>query len=41
MKEQVIIVGTSGHGKVVADIVQLTGDQVVGFLDDNSDLPNS
>lgn len=40
MKEQVIIVGASGHGKVVADIVQLAGDQVVGFLDDNSNLPN-
>lgn len=41
MKEQVIIVGASGHGKVVADIVQLSGDQVVGFLDDNPNLPNS
>lgn len=35
MNEQVIIVGASGHGKVVADIVQKSGDTVVGFLDDN------
>lgn len=41
MKKQVIIVGASGHGKVVADIVQLAGDQVVGFLDDNPNLSNS
>lgn len=41
MKEQVIIVGASGHGKVVADIVQLAGNQVVGFLDDNPNLSNS
>lgn len=40
MKEQVIIIGASGHGKVVADIVQLVGDQVVGFLDDNPNLSN-
>lgn len=34
MKE-VIIVGASGHGKVVADIVMKSGDRVFGFLDDN------
>ena len=39
MNEQVIIVGASGHGKVVADIVQKSGDTVVGFLDDNPNLP--
>lgn len=38
MKEQVIIIGASGHGKVVADIIQKSGDIVVGFLDDNPDL---
>lgn len=31
----VIIIGASGHGKVVADIVQKSGDKVYGFLDDN------
>ena len=39
MNEQVIIVGASGHGKVVADIIQKSGDTVVGFLDDNPNLP--
>ena len=33
--KQVIIIGASGHGKVIADIVEKSGDQVVGFLDDN------
>lgn len=39
MNEQVIIVGASGHGKVVADIIQKSGDTVVGFLDDNPNSP--
>lgn len=38
MNEQVIIVGASGHGKVVADIVQKSDDIVVGFLDDNPNV---
>lgn len=33
--KSVIIIGASGHGKVVADIVQKAGDEVIGFLDDN------
>lgn len=37
--KSVIIIGASGHGKVVADIVQKSGDKVLGFLDDNPDLP--
>lgn len=36
--KQVIIIGASGHGKVVADIVQKSGDRVLGFLDDNLNL---
>lgn len=31
----VIIIGAGGHGKVVADSIQKSGDQVIGFLDDN------
>lgn len=38
MRERVIIIGASGHGKVVADIIIKSGDTVVGFLDDNPDL---
>ena len=38
MQETVIIIGASGHGKVVADIVLKSGDRVLGFLDDNPEL---
>lgn len=33
--EKVIIFGGSGHAKVIADIITKSGDEVVGFLDDN------
>lgn len=32
--KKVIIIGAGGHGKVIADIIKLCGDQVVGYLDD-------
>lgn len=38
MAENVIIIGASGHGKVIADIVRCCGDRVLGFLDDRQDL---
>lgn len=41
MSKQLVIIGASGHGKVVADIVIKSGDQVVGFLDDNTLLGDS
>lgn len=41
MMKPVIIIGASGHGKVVADIIQKTGDQILGFLDDNPNLPET
>lgn len=34
MSENVVIIGASGHGKVIADIVVKSGDNAVGFLDD-------
>lgn len=37
--KSVVIIGTGGHGKVVADIVLKAGDKVFGFLDDNTLLP--
>lgn len=40
MKKQVVIIGASGHGKVIADIALCSGDQVLGFLDDNSQQPD-
>ena len=36
---KVIILGAGGHAKVIADIVIKSGDCLVGFLDDNPDLP--
>lgn len=38
MSKKVIIIGAGGHGKVVADIVLRSGDQVLGFLDDSNNL---
>lgn len=38
MKKNVIIIGASGHGKVVADTVLLSGDNIVGYLDDNLEI---
>lgn len=32
----VIIIGASGHGKVIADIIELCGDNVYAFLDDDT-----
>ncbi|MCR5665476.1 MAG: acetyltransferase [Eubacterium sp.] len=34
MEAQVVIIGASGHGKVIADIIEKSGDKVAGFLDD-------
>lgn len=35
MCDKIILLGASGHAKVVADIVIKTGNILVGFLDDN------
>lgn len=35
MNRKVIIIGASGHGKVIADIIRANGDEVLGFLDDD------
>lgn len=35
MKKRVVIIGAGGHAKVIADIIIKSGDEVVGFLDDN------
>lgn len=40
MNKKVIVIGGSGHGKVIADIIQKSGDTVIGFLDDKIQLPN-
>lgn len=41
MNKNVVVIGASGHGKVIADIARQSGDYVLGFLDDNTDLPES
>lgn len=39
MNKEVIIIGASGHGKVIADIVHKSGDKVCGYLDDDLSKP--
>lgn len=34
MYKQVVIIGAGGHAKVIADIIEKSGDQIIGFLDD-------
>ncbi len=38
MQKKVVIIGASGHAKVIADIVKSSKDEIVGFLDDNMDI---
>lgn len=37
-KSSLVIIGASGHGRVVADIATLTGYKQIFFLDDSQDL---
>ena len=39
MPQKVIVIGASGHGRVIADIIMAAGDCLLGFLDDNPDIP--
>ena len=34
-QKKVIIIGASGHGRVIADIIKSSGDKLIGFLDDD------
>lgn len=38
MSKKVIIIGAGGHAKSIANIIQLSGDEVFGFLDDNVNI---
>lgn len=38
MPKDVIIIGAGGHAKVIADIIDKSNDNVIGFLDDNLSL---
>lgn len=35
MNKKVIVIGAGGHAKVIADIIIKSGDEFIGFLDDN------
>jgi len=37
MNKNIVIIGASGHAKVIADIIEKSGDKIVGFLDDDID----
>ena len=37
-QKNVIIIGAGGHSRVIADIIKLSDDKIVGFLDDNLDI---
>ena len=38
MQKKVIIIGASGHARVIADIIKKSNDEIVGFLDDNAEI---
>ena len=38
MSKKLVIIGASGHGKVIADIALKNGYKIVGFLDDNDSV---
>ncbi len=37
-QKKVVILGAGGHAKVIAEIITKSGDEVLGFLDDNKDI---
>jgi len=38
MMKGIVILGASGHARVIADIINACGDRVVAFLDDNTSI---
>lgn len=40
MSKKLIIIGASGHGKVIADIAIKNGYEIIGFLDDDDTIQN-
>ena len=38
MEKKLLLIGASGHGKVIADIAIKNGYEIIGFLDDNPDV---
>ncbi len=40
MCKKIILIGAGGHGKVIADIIEKSGDKLIGFLDDKAQCDN-
>ena len=38
MNKEVFIIGAGGHAKVIANVINKSGDIVRGFLDDNIEI---
>lgn len=38
MNKKVVIIGAGGHAKSIAEIIIKSGDEIVGFLDDNKSI---
>ena len=38
MNKKVIFIGSGGHAKSIANIIIKSGDEVVGFLEDNNSV---
>lgn len=38
MSSKIVVLGASGHSKVISDIIVKTGNALIGFLDDNEEL---
>ena len=38
MQKKVVIIGASGHARVIADIIKNSNDELIGFLDDNNEI---
>lgn len=41
MSKDVIIIGAGRHAKVIADIIEKSGDKIIGFLDDDNSKKRS
>ncbi|WP_029071013.1 acetyltransferase [Kandleria vitulina] len=38
MQKKVVVIGASGHARVIADIIKRSNDEIIGFLDDNVEI---
>lgn len=38
MQKKVVVIGASGHARVIADVIKSSNDELIGFLDDNKEV---